>query len=605
MFRFYISLVILWAVSLVSLAADDLLKGTVLNNADKAFDGDPSTYSSSTYNFGWAGLDLGTRHVITRVGWMPRDNVPSRMILGVFEGANSPDFMDALPIHIIRSASEVGKPGEMSYAELSCSQGFRYVRYVGPSTSYAQVAELQFYGYEGMGDHSNLFRITNLPTVSIHTLDGVIPRDKVNEIQAQFTIIGDSTLALLSEPGTIRERGNASRDFPKKPWRIKFESKQHVLDAPAHARKWTLINNYGDKTLMRNLLAFELSRLLGMPYTAYGRAVDVLLNGEYKGCYQLCDHIQIHKDRVQIDEMTPRDNSGDALTGGYFFEIDAYADREASYFYSNQWKPVTIKSPDADSITSVQKNYIRNHFNKMESNWSSYLDLNTFLRHFLVGELSGNIDTYWSVFMYKHRLNDTIYTGPVWDFDLAFNNDGRIRHPNDMSDYVYRSGGSCAGNMRSFVDKIIINTESTKDQLLAIWDEARHNGIDQEHLVAFVDSMEEELLRSQELNFLRWPIMKKIVHQNPRIWGSYAAEVENVRDFIRKRVEWMDNRLGYTYVPESISTISDSDPDDIDFSRPYRVYSLSGQTLGTDLNALPTGIYIVRQGPLVKKVQIG
>ena len=605
MFRFYISLVILWAVSLVSLAADDLLTGTVLNNADKAFDGDPSTYSSSTYNFGWAGLDLGTRHVITRVGWMPRDNVPSRMILGVFEGANSPDFMDALPIHIIRSASEVGKPGEMSYAEVTCSQGFRYVRYVGPASTYAHVAELQFYGYEGMGDHSNLFRITNLSTVSIHTLDGVIPRDKVNEIQAQFTIIGDSTFALLSEPGTIRERGNASRDFPKKPWRIKFESKQHVLDAPAHARKWTLINNYGDKTLMRNLLAFELSRQLGMPYTPYGRAVDVLLNGEYKGCYQLCDHIQVHKDRVQIEEMTPRDNSGDALTGGYFFEIDAYADREASYFYSNQWKPVTIKSPDADSITSVQKNYIRNHFNRMESNWSSYLDLNTFLRHFLVGELSGNIDTYWSVFMYKHRLNDTIYTGPVWDFDLAFNNDGRIRNPNDMSDYVYRSGGSCAGNMRSFVDKIIINTESTQDQLLAIWDEARHNGIDQEHLVAFVDSMEEELLLSQELNFLRWPIMKKIVHQNPRIWGSYAAEVENVRDFIRKRVEWMDNRLGYTYVPESISIVSDSDPDDIDFSRPYRIYSLSGQTLGTDLNALPTGIYIVRQGPLVKKVQIG
>ena len=432
----------------------------------------------------------------------------------------------------------------------------------------------------------------------------MIPRDKVNEIQAQFTIIGDSTFALLSEPGTIRERGNASRDFPKKPWRIKFESKQHVLDAPAHARKWTLINNYGDKTLMRNLLAFELSRLLGMPYTPYGRAVDVLLNGEYKGCYQLCDHIQVHKDRVQIEEMTPRDNSGDALTGGYFFEIDAYADREASYFYSNQWKPITIKSPDSDSITSVQKNYIRNHFNRMESNWSSYLDLNTFLRHFLVGELSGNIDTYWSVFMYKQRLNDTIYTGPVWDFDLAFNNDGRIRNPNDMSDYVYRSGGSCAGNMRSFVDKIIINNESTKDQLLAIWGEARHNGIDQEHLVAFVDSMEEELLLSQELNFLRWPIMKKIVHQNPRIWGSYAAEVENVRDFIRKRVEWMDNRLGYTYVPESISIISDSDPDDIDFSRPYSVYSLSGQTLGTDLNALPTGIYIVRQGPLVKKIQI-
>ena len=605
MLRFYISLVFMLAVSMVSLAADDVLTGTVLNDSEKAFDREPGTYYSAVAgSYGWAGLDLGTRHVITKIGWMPRDNYSSRMHLGVFEGANSPDFMDALPIYIIGSVYDVGKPGEMSYAEVTCSQGFRYVRYVGPASSHSHVAELEFYGHEGMGDHSNLFRITNLPTVSIHTLDGVIPYDKVHEIQAQFTIIGDSTNALLSEPGTIRERGNASREFPKKPWRIKFESKQHVLDAPAHAKKWTLINNYGDKTLMRNLLAFELSRCFNMPYTPYGRAVDVLLNGEYKGCYQLCDHIQVHKDRIDIEEMTPRDNSGDALTGGYFFEIDAYAGGEASHFYSTQGKPVTIKSPDEDSITSAQKNYIRNHFNKMENDWSSYLDLNTFLRHFLVGELSGNIDTYWSVFMYKHRLNDTIYTGPVWDFDLAFNNDGRIRNPNEMIDFVYRSGGSCAGNMRSFVDKIIVRTESTKDQLLEIWDEARHNGIDKENLVAFVDSMEEELMQSQELNFIRWPIMKKIVHQNPKIWGSYAAEVENVRNFISKRIDWMDKKLGYTYVPESISTITDSDTDDIDFSRPYRVYSLSGQPLGTDLQTLPTGIYILRQGHLVKKVQI-
>lgn len=593
------------AVSVLSLAADEVLTGTVLNNSSKAFDLKSETYfTATTPDYGWAGLDLGERHVITRVGWMPRDNVSSRMLLGVFEGANSPDFMDALPLHIIKSVSEVGKPGEMSYAEITCSQGFRYVRYVGPATSFSQVSELEFYGHKGMGDHSNLTRITNLPTVSIHTHDGVIPYDKEHDIQAQFTIIGDSSYALLSEPGTIRERGNASRDFPKKPWRIKFENKQNVLDAPAKAKKWTLINNYGDKTLMRNLLAFELSRLMGMPYTPYGRAVDVLFNGEYKGCYQLCDQVQVHKNRVNIEEMTPRDNSGDALTGGYFIEIDAYSYNEPVYFYSNQKRPVTIKSPDSDSITSAQKDYIKNHFNKMESDWPNYLDLNTFLRHFLVGELSANIDTYWSVFMYKHRMNDTIYTGPVWDFDLAFNNDGRITPPNEMSDYVYRSGGSYANNMRSFVNNIIVQTASTQDRLLAIWDEARHNGIDQDHLVAFVDSMEEELLQSQELNFLRWPIMNRIVHQNPRIWGSYEAEVENVRDFIRKRVEWMDNRLGYTYVPESISTISDSDSDDIDFSRPYSVYSLSGQILGTNLQALPTGIYIVRQGHLVKKVQI-
>ena len=603
MLRFYISFVIMLTVHMASLADDVALPGTPLNNCEKAFDDDANTYyAASTPNYAWAGIDLGERHVITRVGWMPRDNVSSRMLLGVFEGANSPDFMDALPLAIIRSVNEVGKPGEMSYSDVTCSQGFRYVRYVGPSSSFCHVAELKFYGHKGMGDLSNLYRITNIPTVSIHTANGDPPCDKVHEIEARFTIIGDSTNALLSETGTIRERGNASRDFPKKPWRISFDSKQHVLDAPAYAKKWTLINNYGDKTLMRNLLAFELSRLMGMPYTPYGRAVDVLLNGEYKGCYQLCDHIQVHKQRVDIEEMTPRDNSGIALTGGYFFEIDAYADGEKSYFYSTNYTPVTIKSPDEDSITTSQKNYIKSHFNKMESNWSRYLDLSTFLRHFLVGELSGNTDTYWSLFMYKHRQNDTIYTGPVWDFDLAFDNDQRTYPVNNKRDYIYRSGGSYAGDMKNFVDKIVVKTASTRERLLDIWDEARHDGINEEYLIAFIDSLEEELLLSQELNFLRWPIMNRYVHQNPKIWGSYAAEVDNVRYFIRKRLEWMDNKLGYTYEPEIISTITV--PDEIDFSRPYTVFTIGGQSCGNDIEVLPAGFYIIRQDNLVKKIRV-
>ena len=66
---------------------------------------------------------------------------------------------------------------------------------------------------------------------------------------------------------------------------------------------------------MRNMLAFEVSRLMGMPYTPYATAVDVILNGEYKGCYQLCDQIEVNPNRVDIDEMTPDDNSGENLTG--------------------------------------------------------------------------------------------------------------------------------------------------------------------------------------------------------------------------------------------------------------------------------------------------
>ncbi len=569
-------------------------QSTTANTREMAFDGNLNTcFASWERSYTWTGLDLGSKHVITQVGWSPRNDSQGeqRVVLGLFEGANREDFLDALPLHIIRERGTIGK---MSYAPTDCSAGFRYVRYVGPSDARCNIAELEFFGHPGEGDDTHLSQLTNLPTVSIHTINGEIPYDKENDIAAKITIISDGKAIQLSEPGAIRERGNYSRTFPKKPYRIKFDVKQRVLDAPAKAKKWTLINNYGDKTLMRNLLAFELSRRLGMPYTPYGHAVDVVLNGEYKGCYQLCDQIDVDKHRVNITEMTPEDKSGQALTGGYFFEIDAYADQERWMFWSSRGNPVSIKSPDDDEITYEQFNYIRSHFNLMESNWKNYLDLNTFLRHFLVGELSGNTDTYWSVFMYKQRDDKTVYTGPVWDFDLAFDNDNRTYPVNNKSDYIYRSGGSCAGNMRSFVDRIVVSDATARAQMLDIWDEARQGGLTKENLEACINQLEAELEESQHLNFLRWPIINSRVHQNPRIWGSFQKEVENVRRFLLARMDWMDRKLGYTYIPSAIEDIADEGIA-IDHGKPYRVYSLSGRYCGSSISGLGRGIYIVRQ----------
>ena len=607
---------ILFMVSLLTPAyGDDLLKGTIIgttecvnyqNNAktttintrENAFDGDLNTFFASwDRSYTWTGLDLGEAHVITRVGWSPRNDGlgEQRVLLGVFEGANREDFMDALPLYVI---PEKGKIGTMSYADVPCSRGFRYVRYIGPADARCNIAELEFYGHPGTGDDSRFYQVTNLPTVSIHTLNGEIPYDKEHQIVSQLTIISDDGSKLLSEPGTTRERGNASRDFPKKPWRIKFDKKQNVLDAPAKAKKWTLINNYGDKTLMRNLLAFELSKRMGMTYTPYGTAVDVLLNGEYKGCYQLCDQVTINKNRVNITEMTPEDNQGSALTGGYLIEVDAYANKEKSWFNSNKGNPVTIKSPDEDEITANQKQYIRNFFNKMENQWSTYLDVNSFLRHFLVGELSGNTDTYWSVFMYKDRDEDLLHVGPVWDFDLAFNNDQRIYPVNNKSDYIYRSGGSCAGQMRNFVDNIVVRDAAAKRQMLAIWDEARQSGLTEENMVAFIDRWEAELPQSQRLNFLRWPVLNQRVHQNPPTKGSFQAEVEVLRTYMKERFAWMDKKLGYTYKPNAISGLP------LDKTQPYQVFSLSGQPYGNSLEGLSPGIYIIRQGSATQKIVI-
>lgn len=529
---------------------------TTVNSRENVFDGDFTTYFASYDRSGtWVGLDLKTKHVITKIGYSPRIEQSGRVVLAVLEGANKADFSDAIPIYIIREAA---KEREMTYAEINCSRGFRYVRYVTPNDVRCNLAELAFYGIEDEGDDSQLYQLTNLPTVVINTQYGQDIVSKENEVQSTVYIISENGKKLLCDTDTgVRGRGNASWEFPKKPYRLKFSEKRSPLDAPAKAKKWTLINNYGDKTLMRNILAFELSRRMGMAYTPFCTPVDVILNGEYRGCYQLCDQIEVNKDRVNITEMKPSDVTQPALSGGYLIEIDAYAYSEASYFVSKKGIPVTIKSPDEDEIVKIQSNYITNFFNSMEDaifsptftdeerGYRKYLDLDSFLRHFIIGELAGNTDTYWSVYMYKDRNSDKLFTGPIWDHDLSFENDIRIYPLNNMSDFVYASSQSSAAHyeVRNMVNRIIKDDAQAREQLIEMWNEARKDLLTEESLIDYIEQTAALLDESQKLNFQRWKILNQSVHQNVKAYGSYEAEVDVVKNYIKTRLQKMDKLI--------------------------------------------------------------
>ena len=582
---------------------------TTVNQPANAFDGDLNTfYASYDRSYTWVGLDLGIPHIITRIGWSPRnDGVgPERVKLGMIEGANRADFLDAVPLYIIDKAGEIGKT---HYTDIHVSKGFRYVRYVGPNNVRCNIAELEFYGHAGEGDESQFYLPSGLPLVVINTVKAEEPYDKEHDIPSYVRII-DTNHAYVMDTATTRLRGNASTQFPKKPYRIKFEHKQQPLGAPAKAKKWTLINNYGDKTLMRNLLAFHISQQMGMPYTPYGQPVDVILNGEYKGCYQLCDQIEVNKNRVNIDEMEISDTSGEALTGGYLWEIDAYAYEEKSWFNSNHNIPVTIKSPDEDDITPEQSKYIRDFFNAMEADvygphfadslngWRRLLDAETFLKHFLIGELSGNTDTYWSVYQYKKRGEDKVYTGPVWDFDIAFDNDYRTYPLNNKSEFVCFSGGSVAGDMGTFVRRIVLQDPKTMSELKSHWQTGRHNQITAEALCQWIDSMAVALYYSQRLNFMRWNILHSQEHMNPVARGSYAAEVNYLKEYITKRIQWMDNRLGYVH--------TDIQSPMTNTQCPISIWDIMGRLIyqGEQLPALDKGLYIVRHNEKTEIIMI-
>lgn len=538
--------------------------GSGPQSLDYAFDDNPDTYyASQDRSNTWVGLDLGTPHVITKVGWMSRKGYASRVELGLFEGSNREDFLDAIPLYII---PEGGVDGQLLTHSCPVSRGFRYVRYVGPHDVRCNIAEVAFFGYEGVGDSTSYYQISDIPTLSIHIYDGSDPSwDKLLERECNMTLTYDHGTRIQEYPMTIRGRGNASWGFDKKPYRIKFNDgkKHHMLkdskrESPAKAKKWTLLSNEGDKTLMRNLLAHEVSRELEMPYTVFSEPVDVILNGEYKGLYNLCDQVDENKDRIPITEMETTDDQEPELTGGYHIEIDNYANGEPAWFNSKRGTPVTIKSPDGDEITANQRRYIQDFFNQMESEvWTNYyddpatgymkhLDINSFLRFFLLGEMSGNTDTYYSIHMWKERGEDMFYTSPGWDFDLAFENDSRTYPICNNNNWIFASKGSCTGDMRQMVNRII-NGPNGEKMLKQIWADARKSGrLTEEKLVGFLDSLEQLMTPSANLNFKRWPILNQKRHMNFQALGRYDLEVNVARQYIIQRIVWMDEKLKYS-----------------------------------------------------------
>lgn len=632
---------------------DGSLGGTPIGLAPKGdlhklFDGNAATtYKASRADRAWAGLDLGKQYVIKKVRWMAAPDCESRYVnLGIFEGANDPDFTDAIPFHIIRHTSGNGQWDE---AEVSCSRGFRYVRYVGPrplietrgngaqfdgypenSTSvmqgsHAYLAELRFFGEEGAGDDSDLYRLTgNIPTVVINTvgmrepLDKVADPDKEADLVATLSII-DINGDILTAPGITRERGNYSRSFPKRPLRMKFDKKQKPLKAAlGKAKKWELLNNYGDKTLLRNLVAFDIARALGMEYVPFCTPVDVVLNGEYRGCYQLADNKEIRDFRVNITEMdgeTENWADPEVVTGGYFLEIDAYADQEpaGTWFTSSDGYniPVTMKSPeDKDAQmggAGEPLKYISKYVNDLtsrvyngkftgEGNYREIFDVESFLQLLMTNEIAGNKDEMWSFNMYKDRNDPHIYSGPAWDFDVAFNNSQYINSQayENGNTFFYKISPSVAGDFQSFTDKVM-SDQTTREELVHLWGAARDNGLSKEFLHQRVDYWVGLMGDAVDLNFERWPIMGNPIHDAGWGYSNYEEAVNHVKDFIDKIVDHFDGVIGYQS-GQHVNELSVSEDDGMD------VYRL---TLGTNYGKLMVKDVVVASTPAQSPLKAG
>ncbi len=136
-----------------------VLSGTVIgtegsyNNSDstidKVFDNDLDTFFDAPVGSGaWAGLDFGagSSHSIEQIKYCPRSShFAYRMVGGVFQGANQPDFSDAV---VLASVGSEPPGGVLTLVASASTNAFRYVRYLSPDDGWGNVAEVQFLHYE-------------------------------------------------------------------------------------------------------------------------------------------------------------------------------------------------------------------------------------------------------------------------------------------------------------------------------------------------------------------------------------------------------------------------------------------------------------------------
>ena len=527
---------------------EELLKGFMISSDENsniikfAFDSNLETQFISKYaSNGWVGQNFRGSRIITRIDWGNKDEDQSNYLLGVFEGANSGGFEDALPLAMI---TKNGTVGIMNSITIYLRRPFQYVRYVGPNGKYCKMGNIRIYGYESSisEDPITYYKPSDLPLLIIHTLSSQEPKTKTDKIESYFTLIENNDISFQSG-GILLLRGNESTKNDKKSYSIRLDDSAQPLDFEINSKKWDLIPNYGDKTLIRNLVAFEISRLFEMSYTIKCQSIDLMVNGEYKGIYNFCESIDISKSQVNIKKMTKDDNEEPEISGGYLIEADGFAYLGTSFFNSKKGIPLTINYPDEDELLFIQKDYIKDKFDELEENIYNNnltnIDLTSFIKYFLIQELIGNAQAYWSTHMYKDRNDNKFYFGPIWDNDMIFDNDNRVYPVNCKKRYIFNYGLS-AGTMDKIISRIIQN-EEVINKTKKIWEDAVNNKINIDYIYSFIDEQVDLLKGSMELNFMRWDILKKKVSFNPKIYSSYEEEVNQLKQFIKDRISWLNS----------------------------------------------------------------
>ncbi|MBO7610172.1 MAG: CotH kinase family protein [Muribaculaceae bacterium] len=433
---------------------------------------------------------------------------------------------------------------------------------------------------------------TNLPIVFINVYGNTI--DRYERITARMKIIDNGPGNLnygdtVAHPNQtvdyegyvgLRYRGNSSFSASdKKPYSFRTlnntienggeKVKVKIMGMPKD-NNWAMLAPYSDKSMMRDVLAFELSRPW-MDYAPRAKFCEMILDGIYYGVYVMTEVVSKGKHRLNLEDPG---NEGDALTGGYIVEVD----RTDEVTYTSQYHPVSAqgwaynnryinfqyKFPEYDEMTTEQVNYINGRIHQMEAalysanfkdpetGYRQYLDPLSFVDYQLAQELGHNVDGYrLSAKMFKRNDSlDPLFKMVLWDMNLAYGNSDYYNGWYTNT-WVYQNNATLnnAGDTQlvPFWWYKLNKDEYYVDMLKNRWAQYRRSNFRTDRIMATIDSMATVLTvqGAEQRNSRAWPRWGQYVWPNQYISQNFTDEINHLKEWISQRLEWMDEQLGF------------------------------------------------------------
>jgi len=412
-----------------------------------------------------------------------------------------------------------------------------------------------------------------------------------------FQITGASAakdnITRSSKPDSIRLRGNSTSDADKKPYRIKFGDKVSLFGKEA-AKSWVLLANFYDGTFALNAIAFEMGKRMGLEFTNTSQLVDLYINNQYKGIYQLTEQIQANDARVNIKEkhrgwlaeFDYHAPASDECRQAFIADPPAASTQPCYYNCQNQTNynlTTFIKSPELDDTSftknpndSSQLRFVKTDINNLvakmkandfpENGYRNLIDLESFAKYVLIQLVLDNFDFNsktqtgglpGSNFCYRKDSSGTskIMAGPLWDFDLAAgvqNNMGGGFFPG-----MGGGGASFPSHYQSHTDSI----RPTHVFYKRLWAD---NVFKAKYKKLWLKHKSDFQAMSSLVDNIKSQVGGSITGKGNNIWANNAmmgsgtltaqqfnTEVSGLKTWLNNRLAWVDGQINVTTIDTS------------------------------------------------------